>query len=104
MALVTLQFLGIVPPARFSGSWRSPSWQGILRHVSFGGAHFAIMGILIAAHLIVMAGVRRHRYFWAVPAAILLLLLSIVTGFTVGIYIFPSAVLLAVAIVLSMRR
>jgi cytochrome bd-type quinol oxidase subunit 2 len=95
MVVVFLQMIGHGPPL---------SLDYLPVHLRISSPYLIIVSLLIVIHALVLWGVRRgsYRYAAAVVATVVLLLISIVTGFTVGLYLFPSVILLTVAIVVSL--
>ena len=61
-------------------------------------SYLMIMLLVVGLHAIVLRGIQKHRYAGAIIATVVLLLVSVLTGFTIGIFIFPSVAMLSVAI------
>jgi cytochrome bd-type quinol oxidase subunit 2 len=105
VVILLLQMIGVLPPVRQEvfGDRPGLSIDYVLSHLIFSTPYVIILSLLIVIHALVLWGVRRgsYRYAAAVAATVVLLLISIVTGFTVGPYLFPSVILLTVALVTS---
>jgi cytochrome bd-type quinol oxidase subunit 2 len=103
--ILLLQMIGVLPPVRQEvfGDRPGLSIDYVLSHLIFSTPYVIILSLLIVIHALVLWGVRRgsYRYAAAVVATVVLLFISIVTGFTVGLYLFPSVILLTIAIVVS---